>query len=104
MAALLKVGDEHELSLEISIVLMITYALSLLFSLRTHKHLYVGDVQEHGDEAMGTHGWSRGKSVAVLLGATVLVAVMSEFLVGAVDVAAASTTERVCCAVLKLRE
>jgi Ca2+:H+ antiporter len=84
------IGDEHELSLEISFVLIITYALSLLFSLRTHKHLYVGEEAEHGDEAIGTHGWSQGKSVAVLLGATALVALMSEFLVGAVDQAAQS--------------
>src|SRR5688500_9605533 len=38
-------GEEAErtLSLEISVVLIITYALSLFFSLRTHKHLYVGE-------------------------------------------------------------
>jgi Ca2+:H+ antiporter len=84
------VRSEHELSLEISFVLIITYALSLLFSLKTHKHLYVGGEAEHGDEAMGTHGWSQGKSVGVLLGATALVALMSEFLVGAVDQAAQS--------------
>ena len=82
------IGDEHELSLEISFVLIVTYALSLIFSLKTHKHLYVGEESEHGDEAIGTHGWSQGKSVAVLLVATALVALMSEFLVGAVDVAA----------------
>ena len=82
------IGDEHELSLEISFVLIVTYALSLLFSLRTHKHLYVGEEAEHGDEAMGTHGWSQRKSLVVLLVATALVALMSEFLVGAVDAAA----------------
>lgn len=82
------IGDEHELSVEISIVLIITYALSLFFSLKTHKHLYVGEPNEDEDEARGTHGWSQGRSIAVLLGATALVAVMSEFLVGAVDAAA----------------
>jgi Ca2+:H+ antiporter len=85
------VGDEHEISLEISIVLIITYALSLLFTLKTHKHLYVGEVgetSEDEDVATGTHGWSQGLSIGVLLGATALVALMSEFLVGAVDVAA----------------
>lgn len=79
---------EHNLSLEISFVLIVTYVLSLIFSLKTHKHLYVGEAVEHGDEAIGTHGWSTGKSVGVLLGATALVALMSEFLVGAVDKAA----------------
>src|SRR5690606_11966261 len=34
---------ERELSLEISIVLFVAYVLSLLFSLRTHRHLYVGE-------------------------------------------------------------
>ena len=32
---------ETGLSLEISVVLLVTYGLSLLFSLRTHRHLYV---------------------------------------------------------------
>jgi Ca2+:H+ antiporter len=85
------IGDEHELSLEISVVLIVTYALSLFFSLKTHRHLYVGEVGEgveDEDKALGTHGWSQRLSVGVLLGATVLVAVMSEFLVGAVDKAA----------------
>ncbi len=85
------VGREHELSLEISIVLIVTYALSLLFTLKTHKHLYTTDVgaaADDEDEVRGTHGWSQGLSVGVLLGATVLVAIMSEFLVGAVDRAA----------------
>src|SRR5262245_47743830 len=33
---------EQDLSLEIAIVLFITYLLSLLFTLRTHSHLYTG--------------------------------------------------------------
>src|SRR5215475_253015 len=37
-----RVELEHTLSLEISIVLAVTYALSLIFALHTHKHLYVG--------------------------------------------------------------
>src|SRR5262249_43583350 len=82
------VQKEHELSFEIAVVLMITYGLSLVFSLKTHKHLYGGDARAHGDVAIGTHGWSTGKSVGVLIVATGAVAVMSEFLVGAVDQAA----------------
>ena len=77
---------EQDLSLEIAIVLIITYVLSLIFTLRTHSHLYTGGAHEQaGEEAMGTHGWSRAKSVGVLLAATALVALMSEFLVGAVS-------------------
>jgi Ca2+:H+ antiporter len=76
---------EQDLSLEIAIVLIITYVLSLIFTLRTHSHLYTGGAHEKaGEEAMGTHGWSRTRSVGVLLAATALVALMSEFLVGAV--------------------
>jgi Ca2+:H+ antiporter len=83
---------EQNLSLEIAIVLFITYVLSLFFSLRTHAHLYVGESAAdagHGEteEARGTHGWSRTKSISVLFVATALVAVMSEFLVGAVTAA-----------------
>ncbi len=77
---------EHDLSLEIAIVLIITYALSLVFTLKTHSHLYTGGVDEEEEQqAIGTHGWSQTKSILVLLAATILVAVMSEFLVGAVE-------------------
>lgn len=77
---------EHDLSLEIAVVLIITYALSLVFTLKTHSHLYTGGVDEPEEQqAIGTHGWSQTKSILVLLAATILVAVMSEFLVGAVE-------------------
>ena len=77
---------EQDLSLEIAIVLIITYVLSLIFTLKTHSHLYTGGVDEKDEqEAIGTHGWSKPKSLAVLLIATALVALMSEFLVGAVE-------------------
>jgi Ca2+:H+ antiporter len=61
--------------------------LSLVFTLRTHAHLYVGEATEATQEAIGTHGWSKKRSVLTLLAATALVAVMSEFLVGAVEAA-----------------
>lgn len=75
---------EQDLSLEIAIILMITYILSLIFTLRTHKHLYAGGHGDDADEAIGTEGWSSKKSLLVLLTATAFVALMSEFLVGAV--------------------
>lgn len=78
-------AHERELSLEISIVLFICYILSLIFSLRTHKHLYVGENSEASEEALGVEGWSLKRSLIVLLVATAFVAVMSEFLVGAVE-------------------
>jgi Ca2+:H+ antiporter len=77
---------EQDLSLEIAIVLIITYVLSLVFTLRTHSHLYTGGIDKKDEqEAIGTHGWSKRQSIATLLIATALVAVMSEFLVGAVE-------------------
>lgn len=76
---------EQELSLEISVVLFITYGLSLLFTLRTHRHLYVSEASSEHDEALGVRGWSRGKSIAWLVIATAGVAVMAELLVGAVE-------------------
>jgi Ca2+:H+ antiporter len=77
-------GLEHELSLGVSLVLILTYGLHLLFSLGTHRDLFnPGDEEaEHGDGALG---WSLGKSTALLVGATVFVAWMSEVLVGAVE-------------------
>ncbi|MCI0664786.1 MAG: calcium/proton exchanger, partial [Acidobacteria bacterium] len=77
---------EQDLSLEIAIVLFITYVLSLIFTLRTHSHLYSGAVEVEGEQAAtGAHGWSKSRSLIVLLVATGLVALMSEFLVGAVE-------------------
>jgi len=82
-------AHEQELSLEIAIVLFVTYILSLVFALRTHKHLYSGTPTETeaqvADEALGVTGWSTKRSVTVLLVATAFVALMSEFLVGAVE-------------------
>ncbi|HXG22216.1 MAG TPA: calcium/proton exchanger [Methylomirabilota bacterium] len=76
---------EQELSLEIAIVLFVTYLLSLIFTLRTHRHLYAGDTAQTHKEALGTATWSQGKAALVLLIATAFVALMSEFLVGAVE-------------------
>ena len=82
---------EQELSFEISIVLIVAYILSLLFSLRTHRHLYVGQPggegaeEEHGSAAGGALRWA----IFQLLAATVGIALMSELLVGAVEETAA---------------
>ena len=77
---------EQDLSLEIAVVLIITYVLSLVFTLRTHSHLYIGGIDEKEEqEAIGMHGWSQRRSIGALLAATTLLAVMSEFLVGAVE-------------------
>jgi Ca2+:H+ antiporter len=74
---------ERTLSLEISVVLFVAYLLSLLFSLRTHRHLYAGQAHAVAHES-GARGTSR-RAAATLLAATALVAWMSELLVGAVE-------------------
>ena len=79
------IAVERGLSLEIALVLFITYILSLIFSLRTHRHLYVSEASVEHDEALGIRGWSPPKSVFVLLAASVLIAIMAEFLVGSVE-------------------
>ena len=79
---------ERELSLEISIVLFSIYVMSLVFSLRTHRHVYQGE--EHGTSHDGEKIWSSGRAISVLAVSTVLIAVMSELLVGALDHAAST--------------
>src|SRR5688572_22535728 len=58
---------ERTLSFEIAVVLIITYVLSLFFSLRTHKHLYVGAPGPHTDEL--APATSTGKSIGLLVAA-----------------------------------
>jgi Ca2+:H+ antiporter len=84
---------EQNLSLAIAFVLFITYLFTLYFSLVTHKDLFVGEALQgaaqevgHEEEESGEH-WTKGKSAMVLLIATGFVALISEFLVGAVEAA-----------------
>src|SRR6185295_10846200 len=77
---------EKNISLEISIVLFVTYVLSLIFTLGTHKDLYLGTSQPHAE----TSSMSPKTAGLVLLGATALIAWMSELLVHAVEPASKS--------------
>jgi Ca2+:H+ antiporter len=90
---------ERHLSLAIAVVLLLTYALTLVFSLMTHKDLFAGkrmqggaeEVEEQRARVAGLDApWSVGKSIAILLAATAFVALISEFLVGAVEKASES--------------
>ncbi|MCD1294118.1 calcium/proton exchanger [Methanocella sp. CWC-04] len=74
------------LSLGVSFILVITYIFSLLFSLRTHKHLY--SCEEDPEECKPK--WSKNKAIMVLLLTTAVIAMESEFLVGAVEPVSAS--------------
>ena len=67
------------LSESVSVVLLILYGLSLLFSLKTHKRMFRPEV-EHEEPK-----WSLRKAIVTLVLATVLVAWLSEILVGATE-------------------
>ena len=72
---------EANISLEIAIVLFVTYILSLIFSLRTHKDLFMGTSHEHEEASPMT----LKTAVLILVAATALIAWMSEMLVHAVE-------------------
>ncbi|HEY9730951.1 MAG TPA: calcium/proton exchanger [Drouetiella sp.] len=86
-AAHIDPGDEVNLAMAISVILFTTYILSLVFSLKTHANLYTSAANADGMDN-DEHPWSVNKSIVVLLVATVLVAVLSEYLVHAVEEAA----------------
>lgn len=72
-----------DISLEFSVLMLVVYGLSLLFSLITHRGYYQGSKavgEEHEREAH----WSVTKSLLVLLGATVCVGLLAEFMIGSV--------------------
>jgi Ca2+:H+ antiporter len=84
---------EHieSLSLVIAGVLMLTYAASLVFSLKSHRHLFKPEVEPLETDGHD-HGapWSIARSVGTLIVAAGIVAVVAEFLVGAVETAGAA--------------
>ncbi|HEY7876370.1 MAG TPA: calcium/proton exchanger [Actinomycetota bacterium] len=66
-------------SIGVAIVLMLVYGLGMVFSFRTHKSLFRPVMAEEEPR------WSFGFAMGLLIGATVLVAYMSEVLVGALE-------------------
>jgi len=75
------------LSEEIAGVLGFTYLLSLVFSLRTHQHLFGGSDEESTNAEHHQADWSRTTSLIMLLVATAGVAGMAHILVGSVELA-----------------
>src|SRR5262245_28372329 len=81
--------NEAALSLTIAALLIVVYALSLVFSLHTHKELFRGSVGEpSGHEVPASQPWSGGAALLVLGVSTFFIAWMSEVLVGSVEQAA----------------
>ncbi|MGH7682633.1 MAG: calcium/proton exchanger, partial [Candidatus Eiseniibacteriota bacterium] len=75
---------ERGLSLEIAIVLFTAYVLSLVFSLKTHRHLYAGQAHPE-EEAAHAKAVPLPRTLITLVIATALIAWMSELLVGSVE-------------------
>jgi Ca2+:H+ antiporter len=77
----------RKLSLCLAFLLIATYALGMLFSLKTHREVFAS-VQSAHDEA--EEPWPIGLALCVLAGVTLLVALVSEIFVSSVQHAAVS--------------
>ena len=76
----------QSLSLGLAILLIIAYALSLLFSLKTHRELFVSTMSDAAEE--GAEPWPIRLALATLAGVTILVALVSHVFVESVQHAA----------------
>ena len=83
------VGDEHvdfgsdleKLSLGVALVLLLSYAAGLWFSLRTHRAVF----NPYGGEEDDAHHWPVKRAAIYLALSAVAVGVMSEILVGSIS-------------------
>jgi Ca2+:H+ antiporter len=74
----------NKLSVGLAVLLIVAYALGMLFSLKTHREFFGGE--SHGAE--GEEPWPIGLALGTLAGVTVLVALVSEVFVESVQEAA----------------
>jgi Ca2+:H+ antiporter len=72
------------LSLNLCVILLVVYALSMLFSLKTHRELFASTGTGEHDEAP----WPLPVALSTLAVVTVLIALVSEIFVGSVQEAA----------------
>lgn len=83
-------ANESTLSTEISVIMLAVYAVSLVFTLHTHRQYFAtpstGEPERQRD-GEGEH-WSTTRSLIVLAVATALIGWISEILVGSVEFAA----------------
>jgi Ca2+:H+ antiporter len=75
-------SDLEQMSFIVSIILLLSYAGGLMFSLRSHRALFnpTSEAEEHVGEP-----WTVKKSILTLAAAGVAVGVMSEILVGSIS-------------------
>lgn len=79
---------EHEeaMSVGTAIILILIYGLGLLFTLRTHRHIFSSMPAQSPEDPAGVgEGWSIRKSILALLVASVGVSLVAELLVGSVE-------------------
>jgi len=77
-------GFTQKLSVGLALLLIVAYALGMLFSLKTHREMFAS--AGHGED--GEAPWPMGLALATLAGVTVLVALVSEIFVESVQEAA----------------
>jgi Ca2+:H+ antiporter len=75
--------DIDHLSFAVACVLILSYGAGLLFSLRTHAHLFNPHEEEASIEDRG--GWTTRRSVFALAASGMLVGLLSEILVGSIE-------------------
>jgi Ca2+:H+ antiporter len=74
----------HAINVRLAVMLMAVYALYLYFMLGTHADEFAGEEEAGHGHGEGP-GWSMGRALGTLIGASVLAAWMSEILVGAAE-------------------
>ena len=77
-------SDLEQLSLGVSIILMVSYIAGLIFSQRTHRGVF-NPYDEQDEEEEHGEAWSMKRSLISLAVAAVLVGLMSEVLVGSIS-------------------
>jgi len=82
----------HALTRKVSVgiagLLILGYALSLVYSMGTHRSVFSEGAEVAREEHASDHGpWSVGKALGVLLGSAALVGWLSEILVGSTEAA-----------------
>ena len=76
----------QQLSVGLSLLLIVTYGLGMLYSLKTHRELFASAASGETDHAP----WPMGLALGTLAGVTVLVAMVSEIFVESVQQAAST--------------
>ena len=79
---------EHAVSIGTSVILLAVYGLGMLFTLKTHAHIFTRPPCESPEDSRGggSHAaWSVRRSMLTLIGASIGVALVAELLVGSAE-------------------